>query len=320
MTFIASVIARDGVVIIADSLSTTVKPVIKSDALSKYYTRKKQEAGDKDFVFDLDEVIGLFTQQPHHTENYEDKLIQLDDYTAITTAGSANINNKRIYTLIENFKEYLKKERLVRKNIEEKVSHFCSFLTTEVKEHLKNNRQISQTLFFVTHYDRKQSKSIIYRVQIKRASQVELQNEAFEFLTSNLTPSHETIISGGVNITIEEVLWGPYDLLPAAVSSVVTKIQKDFNLTDAQLSEEYMASLINDPDIMSSFKRNAKLRNMKELSIQEAVNLAYLCLKIEMDFQNYSNDMPVVGGVIRIAIIDKGGFRFLSGDRIISPV
>jgi len=33
-----------------------------------------------------------------------------------------------------------------------------------------------------------------------------------------------------------------------------------------------------------------------------------------------AKNMPTVGGVIKLAVIDQKGFRFLSGDEIIPPV
>lgn len=58
---------------------------------------------------------------------------------------------------------------------------------------------------------------------------------------------------------------------------------------------------------------------LKQLSIQQAVNLAFLLMKVEIEFQQYTKDIPAVGGVIKIATIDKNGFKFIGGNDIKVP-
>jgi len=63
-----------------------------------------------------------------------------------------------------------------------------------------------------------------------------------------------------------------------------------------------------------------KIFKLSELSLQQAVDLANLLMKIEIDFQTYTENISTVGGVIKIAIIDKNGFRYISGHEIIKPL
>jgi len=56
-----------------------------------------------------------------------------------------------------------------------------------------------------------------------------------------------------------------------------------------------------------------------ELSLQQATDLAALLMRVEMDFQKYTEDIPTVGGVIKLAIINSMGFRFISGEDILKP-
>jgi hypothetical protein len=58
---------------------------------------------------------------------------------------------------------------------------------------------------------------------------------------------------------------------------------------------------------------------IRDLSLQEAVDLAYLLLKVEMDFQRYTQDIPTIGGVIKVATIDHRGYIDICGNSIISP-
>jgi hypothetical protein len=43
-------------------------------------------------------------------------------------------------------------------------------------------------------------------------------------------------------------------------------------------------------------------------------------MRLEVDFQKYTKNMPTVGGVIKLAVIDEHeGFRFILGDKIEPP-
>ena len=96
MTFIASVKARNGVAIIADSLVSTSVPVITVDSFKRFL--KAQSTDD----ITVEAITNLFEHQTHHTNDYEDKLVKYDKYTAVTIAGSARIGEKRISDLISH--------------------------------------------------------------------------------------------------------------------------------------------------------------------------------------------------------------------------
>jgi len=91
MTFIASIKARNGVAIVADSLVTTSVPVLTFDDFHRFIEKNQAKS-----EFSVKDVIGLFKSQAHHTNDYEEKLIKYDKFTAITIAGSARIKNHTI--------------------------------------------------------------------------------------------------------------------------------------------------------------------------------------------------------------------------------
>src|SRR5690242_13982543 len=99
MTFIASVVAKKGVALIADSLVTTSRWVMEVDDFLRYAESKGKDDGT--IALDHDELIQLFKSKPSHTKNFEEKLFRYDGYTAVSTAGSAEINGKRIGDLID---------------------------------------------------------------------------------------------------------------------------------------------------------------------------------------------------------------------------
>src|ERR1700754_2641528 len=98
MTFIASVIAKKGVAVIADSLITSVRPIIEFKDFYDY--TKSKQGGNDDSQIVSEEVFKLFQKKPSHTKDYEEKLFEYDRFTAITTAGYAIINDKCILEIV----------------------------------------------------------------------------------------------------------------------------------------------------------------------------------------------------------------------------
>jgi hypothetical protein len=178
MTFIASVIAKKGAAIIADSLVTTTRPLIDlHDFLSYVQNKNKPEEvkeskitkkSDDKISIDFNEVLDLFEHKTSHTKDYEEKLFKYDEYTAITTAGGAVINDKRISEIISNIIDHnhLKahKKSYSAKTVETKVKDFCLQIESEVKNHLKDKERIGETTFIYTHYNKNQHKTVIYKI------------------------------------------------------------------------------------------------------------------------------------------------------------
>ncbi len=118
MTFIASVIAKNGVAIIADSIVTTSQPIIEYSDFIHFFEEKSKEAKDA-IKLDPHEIINLFNSRPHHTKDYEQKLFMYDQFTAVTTAGAAILNDQKIVDIIEKIIGINKKNRI------QDLTRFC---------------------------------------------------------------------------------------------------------------------------------------------------------------------------------------------------
>ncbi len=81
MTFIASVIAKKGVAIVADSFVTTVEHSIDRNEFVDYLINTNPKKS-----IPIADIVNLFKQKASHTKNFADKLFQFDDYSAIATA------------------------------------------------------------------------------------------------------------------------------------------------------------------------------------------------------------------------------------------
>ena len=128
MTFIASVVARDGVAIIADSLVTASRHVIDLEDFLEYVESKNLD-GDE-IQLDVTELYDLFESQDSYTRDFEEKIFEYDAFTALTTAGNAQINEMRIRQLVAK-KKAINQENQDFSNwtIQEKVNDFCQFVS-----------------------------------------------------------------------------------------------------------------------------------------------------------------------------------------------
>jgi hypothetical protein len=105
MTFIASVIAKDGVAIVADSFVTTIDYSIDRDTFIDYLNQKTNQKS-----IPVKDLVDLFNKKPSHTRNFADKLFQFDKFSAISTAGSAYINGKEIKDIVKSIALEMQKD------------------------------------------------------------------------------------------------------------------------------------------------------------------------------------------------------------------
>lgn len=317
MTFIASVIARDGVAIVADSLVTSTRPVLEYDNFVNHL-KSKTSKPNEEVKLDAKELIGLFKPIPSHTKDYEVKLFEYDKYLAITTAGAASINGKKISEVIESIRKKHHTRGYGAKKIETKIKDFRVFLTEEAKEHLKKHHSIGKTSFIFSHYDKKTKKVIIYKVWINNSSEKKLENKDYQLVDFLKSPNYEKVVCDGQNSITEGILYGYIDKIFYLVPLVAKKVASDFKIDQGKLTQEYIEK-IRDGFISETTISNIKMFKLTELSLQQAVDLANLLMTVEIDFQKYTENIPLVGGVIKIAIINENGFRFIAGNEIEKP-
>ncbi|MFD0940193.1 hypothetical protein [Pedobacter boryungensis] len=318
MTFIASVIAKEGVAIIADSLVTTSIPSLDFQTFQEYLTKASKESG-KEIVINTKEIAKLFKVKPSHTKDYEEKLYKYDKYTAITTAGSASINNKRIKKLIGEAIRTLKPNgRNNAKEIIAKIDSLKEFIVKEVKKFLEKNSRISETIFLVTFYSPTPNKTTVYKLTVNKATNDSLKDESFEYVSILQQPDQFKVICDGQNRLAERLLFGDLNGLFEIIPRIIGKVAKDFSLPAEKVGEEYWMEVIQDKSIIDDkMMQDMKIYRLTELSLQQAVDLATLLMRIEIDIQKYTENIPTVGGVIKLAVIDNDGFRFISGNEIV---
>lgn len=317
MTFIASVVAKDGVAIIADSLVTTSMYVLEMHSFNEYVRSKNTEDATAQISLDMNEISGLFTLKPSHTKDYEDKLFRYDEFTAITTAGNAQINDLHIREIVDNkVKLNAQNTNFLSMPLGEKIADFCTYLTNNIKDHLQKYTRIDSTIFIFTHFVAEDNKTIIYKIETNQASRGDLDNPEFVYVPVPSKEEELKVVSEGQNRIAEKILLGGFGTIYEIVPILVQKMATDFSIT---ISADYTKEILDfcmTEEIMSE----VNIIRLTELSLQQAVDLATLLMKIEMAFQKYTRNIPTVGGVIKVAIINRDGFKFVSGNEIKSDL
>lgn len=127
------------------------------------------------------------------------------------------------------------------------------------------------------------------------------------------------VVCDGQNKLSDKVLYGIgktlYHEFPAMVKNILARL----NLPDGTVPDGFINELIQDDFFKEIFFGDIELLNLSELSVQQAVDLASLLMRLEVDFQKYTKTIPTVGGVIKLAIIDDDGFKFISGHDVEKP-
>ncbi|CAG5067493.1 hypothetical protein DYBT9623_00214 [Dyadobacter sp. CECT 9623] len=257
--------------------------------------------------------------QDSYTRDFEEKIFEYDSFTAITTAGNAVLNGQRITQLVSRKKarnagiagfEYW--------TIEKKVTDFCLFLEEEIKAFVEANEYsiVGRTVFIFTHFDRQRSDSIIFKIET-----VECSSETYKVpgITAVPIPVRESakIVCDGQNRISNGIIYGGIETVIKSVNKTIGLLITDYGFDGSVLDDSAKGKIFRD--CVELIDEDIQLKKLSELSLQQAVDLAALLMRIEIDFQKYTANIPTVGGLVKIATINNGGFRFVTGHRIIRP-
>lgn len=320
MTFIASVIARDGVAIVADSLTTTIERSMDLNQFVDYINSKPKGQ------VDLREMVRLFKERPSYTRNYADKLIKLDDFTAISTAGQASLNSKPIKEIIENIGKKIASKNSPKKNteaLEQKVVDFCKELRKEAVSQIRKIEYIDRCVFIFSHFCKTEDKAKVIKVELKSTSLSEIKSDPKHKFIDWADETEYRVISDGQDRIIDRLLFGSlYRNATYLTFKVAGAVFKELNCRKA--TRERVTKALFDKNrehlLREDIKNDVNLVSLRPLSLQEAVDFAALLMRIIKDLQLYTEKTPTVGGLIKLAIISKeNGFEDLHGHNIIAP-
>ena len=319
MTFIASVIAKDGIAVIADSLVSSVTQTLDRSDWEKFIDKKRSAQKRKgDFSFSEEEITNLFQTKPTHTKDFENKLFEYDNYTLITTAGSAIINNKRIVNLVTEIKKKTqqKKKSYIHQGLERKVRDFCALLEIEINAHIKEHGFIGETTLIFSHYNKSSSKPSIFKISIQPSvdvAKIKYAEEGARIVCDGQPGIAYRILYGGLLDSMQ---------VHSLVLESCKEALKSENIAEGvQLPNGFFQNLAQklEETIINEQMKEAQMFHISSLSLQQAADLAYLLLKVERDFQVYTKEIPTVGGHVKLATINEDGINFILGKTIIKP-
>jgi hypothetical protein len=320
MTFIASVIAKKGVAIIADSLVTSQLPILHFRKFIDYLNAQPENPDTGEKVINPTDIVSLFGHEPVYTKDFEEKLFELNRYTAITTTGVAYINDQSIADLIVSFKNNQPDLTDLAVPFQDKLAAFSAFLNLQIREHLGKYASLGDCTFIVTYYEQHTHKTHVVKAIIKEVDSTTLQDPQFNYVTLNSESEYIKVVCDGQNRISDKVLYGGgkmiYEIFPTMVMTILGKLRLPAGVV---IPPDFIQTLMNDQYFTDIFYKDTELFNLTELSVQQAVDLASLLMRLEVDFQKYTKNIPTVGGVIKLAVIDEHGFRFISGDKIEPP-
>jgi hypothetical protein len=319
MTFIASVVAKKGVAVIADSLVTSSQPILHHKKFIDYLAAQPPNVAGE-IVITPNDIASLFEWEATYTKDFEEKLFEFNDFTAITTTGIASINDKKIVSLVNEFKAIRQADfNDFSISIDVKLDQFSDYLTEQIKEHLTKYTEIGSCTFIFSFYERSTSITHIYKIITIPADSNVLTNQAFVYLSRHKEVDWAKVVCDGQNKISDNILYGfgrpLYLMFPDIVNNILNKL----TLPDELVPANFIDTLKADDYFNNIFYGDVEMLNLSELSLQQAVDLASLLMRVEVDFQKYTRNIPTVGGVIKLAVIDDKGFRFILGDAIEPP-
>ncbi|TCD11632.1 hypothetical protein EZ449_05065 [Pedobacter frigidisoli] len=313
MTFIASVIAKEGVAIVADSFGTTLEHSLNEKTFLDYIA----EANDKNNI-PIQELIELFEKKPSYTRNYVDKLFRFSKYSAITFTGAVYINGKEIKEIVKSISANMDTENDAHnaKELEVVLTEFCSHLKAEVIEHAQT-RNLTPTDLIFSNFNLSTNTPQIYVIKISAIDKDNFNPEAEDLITF-AEQSHLGIVTDGQNNFVERLIFGSLvekigsvkdELIKHVIEVLNLEGEQKDKLVDSIQDFEFLQKTVLDD--MFSIK-------FRQLSLQEALDLAALLIKIVMDIQVYTEKIPTVGGLIRLAVIhEERGFEWISGHKLV---
>ncbi|WP_146154345.1 hypothetical protein [Chitinophaga ginsengisoli] len=285
-----------------------------------YLERKQGNANSNEISIDRNEVIGLFEKRPSHTTDYAEKLFQFDKYTAITLAGASQMGGKTIEHLIQELVAINEEdENYYSKTVATRVGDFCRFMEEKVRACIAARGYIGRSILLFTHYEPITEKTIIYRIVIDKPITENFRAGDWKYVSFEKISDERYVVSEGQDFISKRILMEKRNFFSQTIPYIVDRIIKDFNLSPESIPVGYPQQFLDEIYLKLKADDWVIKEPLSNLSLQQAVNIAYLFLKMEITFQTYAKRMPAVGGAIKIAVIDKDGFRYIMGHNILQP-
>jgi hypothetical protein len=312
MSFIATVSAGKGFAMIADSLEIPELPLpeftLFADNVHSSYYQESEEDIFRLQNQSLSSPLQRSEAEQLCREDHAEKLFQIDPFSAIAAARIISINDKGLYDLLEEFKEGWQEQDHSSRGFAAKLNGLCDFINREIKLHLKNYGYLNGNVLIIAHYDVHTMSTNTFKIRIRdRHYDSPQYSDSFLLLQQKFS---KILINGSTHISKAFLLWFERAQV-RDVSRQVRNIIKRIHSVDNRLPGEFIHTLKHDRFYQFLLSPDYKKIDIANLSVQQAIDLASMLIQLEIDYYRFKKVEAKVGGVIRLAVVDKEGFRFI---------
>ncbi len=325
MTTTVAFATRDCLVVGCDSLATTLKPVIDITYFRRRYFDENLElrvdADGKPILHDFHNVTNeVGVQIPTNSESNVTKLFSLEPANcALLFAGAASVGAESLSNIIDSFlsdtliSKYLKGAY----TISGIVKRLAEFIGKPYHEFYQRTGFLPYMEILVAGYSKRKSKPEIHKILFNDDDgriTTEQQNE----------PGNELLITGGQDAEIQRLLNGIDDnstnsfvmYMRYMLATYGEYIEKHISkLTGKDIEIPLFQDIKEMPKIDTEWVSSIGL-NLPNFSEQGAINFVDFLIDTMIKSQEFSSDLPTVGGDIHIGLLTKrGGFKWISNEQ-----
>ncbi len=180
------------------------------------------------------------------------------------------------------------------------------------------SKDFGNTAFIFSHYNRVKNEPQIFTIKCKETVKGDYPTDADLISTNEV--SHLPVVSDGQDTFADRLIFGSlYRNMTKVKLHIVQYLFKTMKPKKSK-KDQILKDVTNFDFLKEIMVEDLHSIKFRELSLQEAVDFCALLIKIVMDIQIYTEKIPTVGGLIKIATIDKEhGFQWVAGEKIASP-
>lgn len=316
MTTLVAINTRDAVVMGTDSLGTVTRSLVDPNDLAEYFetgngSKIKVGPDGKPFLDEMSKIFQRCREVPYNNVANMDKLHSLSPLEmGVMTSGPAALGDRSIKSLIGEFRNTDKvfQSKELNYSLQSIGERLLAFLWGYYHQQYPDERLRPELELILCGYDKEKYTPGVVRIYVN-------ENQIRE------TDYDYCLILGGQTREIQRLVFGTdaYNK-----SQLMGRSDSLLNKYHELLSREIEASglpvTLKRPE---EFRDELKLfhgwdfeglsANWSALSEQNAIECVDFLVKLMIDSQRFSTQIPSVGGEVQIAVITKAsGFTFVS--------
>jgi hypothetical protein len=190
-------------------------------------------------------------------------------------------------------------------------------MNEKARESVRSKISVGRSILLFIDYEPITETTSVFRITLGRMLESYNYWKNWDYIICEKVTDKNVVVEGQSRIS-RGILEGEKILLRRLIPLAMETILEDLDISFDSLPVNYIETL--SLKLSSNLKLDDEINvKLSDLSLQQAVDLAYLFMKIEMSFQKYTQKIPSVGGIIKLAVIDRQGFRFIAGHNIVKP-